>query len=178
FYQFWLNVSDEDAEKYIKIFTRLPKEEIDHLISQHREAPHNRVLHKRLGEEVTVMVHSREDYEAAVEASQILFGQGTTESLRKLSEQDLLAVFEGVPRFAISRTELEKGLDILDLLAVRTAVFPSKGEARRMIQSGGVLLNKERVADPGEKISTKALLNNKYILVQRGKKNYFLLIAG
>ena len=178
FYQFWLNVSDDDAEKYIKIFTRLPKAEIEQLIAQHREAPHNRILHKRLGEEVTVMVHSRQDYEAAVEASQILFGQGTTETLRKLSEQDLLAVFEGVPRFDIPLSELEKGIDILDLLAVRTAVFSSKGEARRMIQSGGVMVNKERVADPGEKIDANALLNQKYILVQRGKKNYYLLIAG
>jgi tyrosyl-tRNA synthetase len=175
FYQFWLNVSDEDAEKYIKIFTRLPQEEIDHLIAQHMEAPHTRVLQKRLGQEVTTMVHSKEDYETAVEAAQILFGQGTAESLKKLSENDLMSVFEGVPQFDVSRAELDKGIDILDLLAVRTAVFPSKGEARRMINAGGVSLNKERITNTEETVSAKVLLNNKYILIQRGKKNYFLL---
>jgi len=175
FYQFWLNVSDDDAEKYIKIFTSLPKEEIDHLTAQHSEAPHVRVLQKRLGQEVTTMVHSKEDYETAVEAAQILFGQGTAESLKKLSENDLMAVFEGVPQFDVSRAELEKGINILDLLAVRTAVFPSKGEARRMINAGGVSLNKERITNTEETVSLKVLLNNKYILIQRGKKNYFLL---
>jgi tyrosyl-tRNA synthetase len=178
FYQFWLNVSDDDAEKYIKIFTRLPKEEIDHLAAQHREAPHTRVLQKRLGQEVTTMVHSQEDYETAVEAAQILFGKGTAESLKKLSEDDLMAVFEGVPQFDVSRAELDKGINILDLLAVRTAVFPSKGEARRMIKSGGVSINKERITNTEETVSSKVLLNNKYILIQRGKKNYFLLKAG
>jgi tyrosyl-tRNA synthetase len=175
FYQFWLNVSDDDAEKYIKIFTRLPKEEIDHLVTQHREAPHTRVLQKRLGLEVTTMVHSKEDYETAVEAAQILFGKGTAESLKKLSEDDLMAVFEGVPQFDVSRAELDKGINILDLLAVRTAVFPSKGEARRMIKAGGVSINKERITNTEETVLSKILLNNKYILVQRGKKNYFLL---
>jgi tyrosyl-tRNA synthetase len=175
FYQFWLNVSDDDAEKYIKIFTRLSKEDIDHLTAQHREAPHTRVLQKRLGQEVTGMVHSKEDYETAVEAAQILFGKGTADSLKKLSEDDLMAVFEGVPQFDVSKTELDKGINILDLLAVRTAVFPSKGEARRMIKAGGVSINKERITNTEETISSKVLLNNKYILVQRGKKNYFLL---
>jgi len=179
FYQFWLNVSDDDAEKYIKIFTGLPKEEIDHLTAQHREAPHTRVLQKRLGQEVTTMVHSKEDYETAVEAAQVLFGQGTAESLKKLSEDDydMMAVFEGVPQFDVSRAELDKGINILDLLAVRTAVFPSKGEARRMIKAGGVSMNKERTTNTEETISAKVLLNNKYILIQRGKKNYFLLKA-
>jgi tyrosyl-tRNA synthetase len=175
FYQFWLNVSDDDAEKYIKIFTRLPREEIDHLIAQHRQAPHHRVLQKRLGQEVTVMVHSKEDYETAVEAAQVLFGEGTAESLKKLSEDDLIAVFEGVPQFEVSRAELDKGINILDLLAVHTGVFPSKGEARRMIKAGGVSINKERTANTEETVSAGVLLNDKYILVQRGKKNYFLL---
>jgi len=175
FYQFWLNVSDDDAEKYIKIFTRLPKEEIDHLTAQHRDAPHTRVLQKRLGQEVTGMVHSKEDYETAVEAAQILFGKGTAESLKKLSEDDLMTVFEGVPQFDVSRAELDKGINILDLLAVRTAVFPSKGEARRMIKAGGVSINKERITNTEETVLSEVLLNNKYILVQRGKKNYFLL---
>lgn len=178
FYQFWLNVSDADAEKYIKIFTRLSQEEIDHLTAQHREAPHTRVLQKRLGQEVTTMVHSKEDYETAVEAAQILFGQGTAQSLKKLSEDDLMTVFEGVPRFDVSRAELDMGINILDLLAVRTAVFPSKGEARRMINAGGVSMNKERITNTEETVSSKVLLNNKYILIQRGKKNYFLLTVG
>jgi tyrosyl-tRNA synthetase len=175
FYQFWLNVSDEDAEKYIKIFTRLPKEEIHHLITRHKEAPHTRILQKRLGQEVTTMVHSPADYETAVEAAQILFGNGTAESLKKLSEDDLMAVFEGVPQFDVSKTELDKGINILDLLAVHTSVFSSKGEARRMIKAGGVNINKERMANTEEIISAKILLNKKYILIQRGKKNYFLL---
>ncbi len=179
FYQFWLNVSDDDAEKYIKIFTRLPREEIDHLIAQHRQAPHHRVLQKRLGQEVTTMVHSKEDYETALEAAQVLFGEGTAESLKKLSENDydLMAVFEGVPQFEVSRAELDKGINILDLLAVHTGVFPSKGEARRMIKAGGVSINKERTSNTEETVSARVLLNNKYILVQRGKKNYFLLKA-
>jgi tyrosyl-tRNA synthetase len=175
FYQFWLNVSDDDAGKYIKIFTRLPKEEIDHLTAQHREAPHTRVLQKRLGQEVTMMVHSKGDYETAVEAAQILFGKGTAESLKKLSEDDLMAVFEGVPQFDVSKAELDKGINILDLLAVRTAVFSSKGEARRTIKAGGVSINKERITNTEETVSLKVLLDNKYILIQRGKKNYFLL---
>lgn len=177
FYQFWLNASDEDAEKYIKIFTTLSRQEIEGLIAKHREAPHLRVLQKRLGQEVTVMVHSEEDYQAALEASQILFGKGTEESLRKLSEDDLLAIFEGVPQFSISKTELEAGINILDLLAVKTSVFPSKGEARRMIKGGGVSINKRRIANPDETIATDALLNHKFILIQKGKKNYFLLKA-
>lgn len=178
FYQFWLNVSDDDAGKYIKIFTRLPQEEIDHLTAQHKEAPHNRLLQKRLGQEVTTMVHSKEDYETAVEAAQILFGKGTAESLKKLSEDDLMAMFEGVPQFDVSKAELDKGIIILDLLAVRTSVFSSKGEARRMIKAGGVSINKERITNTEETVSLKFLLNNKYILVQRGKKNYFLLKVG
>jgi len=177
FYQFWLNVSDEDAEKYIKTFTVIPGEEVRQLIAQHREAPHKRELQKRLGKEVTVMVHSAADYEAAVEASQILFGKGTADSLKKLSESDLVEIFEGVPQFDIPGKDLEKGIDIIELLAVHTAVFPSKGEARRMITGGGVSINKDRVTNTDVIVTRNALLNNKYILIQRGKKNYFLLKA-
>jgi tyrosyl-tRNA synthetase len=175
FYQFWLNVSDEDAEGYIKIFTFLSKEEIGSLIAEHREAPHMRILQKRLGQEVTCMVHSEADYEAALEASQVLFGKGTKETLQKLSEADFLSIFEGVPQFDVARDELEKGIDIIELLATHSQVFPSKGEARRMIKSGGVSVNKERVPNAEFTVSTGVLLNDKYILIQRGKKNYFLL---
>ncbi|HLP57851.1 MAG TPA: tyrosine--tRNA ligase [Candidatus Deferrimicrobium sp.] len=175
FYQFWLNASDEDAEKYIKIFTMLSREDILGLIEQHREAPHLRLLQKTLGREITVMVHSEDDYRAAVEASQVLFGEGTEETLVKLSEDDFLSIFEGVPQFTVSRTELEAGINILDLLAVKAAVFPSKGEARRMLQGGGVSINKRKIDNTGETVSTNNLLNGKYILIQRGKKNYFLL---
>lgn len=175
FYQFWLNTSDEDAEKYIKIFTMLSRDEIQALIEEHRAAPHLRILQKRLGREVTVMVHSEEDYRAALEASQVLFGEGTQETLAKLSEDDFLSIFEGVPQFTVSRTELEAGINILDLLAVKAPVFPSKGEARRMLQGGGVSLNKRKLADIGEIIRTDVVLNGKYILIQKGKKNYYLL---
>ena len=175
FYQFWLNVSDEDAEKYIKIFTILDKETIDDLVKRHREAPHERLLQKRLAEEVTTMVHSREEYESAVEASQILFGKGTTESLRKMNENTFLAVFEGVPMFDIKNEVLAQGVTISDLLAVHTAVFPSKGEMRRLVQGGGLSLNREKVEDAEASVNTSALLNGKYILVQKGKKNYYLI---
>jgi len=177
FYQYWLNASDEDAERYIRIFTLLSHEEIDGLIEEHREAPHLRVLQKRVGKEVTTMVHSEADFLAAVETSQILFGKGTAESLEKLSENDLLAVFEGVPQFTISKAELEAGINILDLLAVKAPVFPSKGEARRMIKGGGVSVNKTKITSSEETVFADALLNNKFILIQRGKKNYFLLEA-
>lgn len=177
FYQFWLNTSDEDAEKYIKIFTLLPKTEIAELIGTHNEAPHLRLLQKRLAKEVTVMVHSREDYEMAVEASQILFGQGTAELLRKLDKATFLAVFEGVPQFKISGTELQSGIKVVDLLAEKTMVFPSKGELRRTIQGNGLSINKEKVADPELLVNTEFLLDGKYILIQKGRKNYFLLVV-
>jgi tyrosyl-tRNA synthetase len=177
FYQFWLNVSDEDAAKYIKIFTVLSREEIAALEEEHAAAPHLRPLQKRLSKEITIMVHSREDYEAAVETSGILFGNSTSESLLKLDEDTLLAVFEGVPTFEISRNELESGVKMIDLCTEKAAVFPSKGEMRKLVQSGGVSLNKEKVAEPDMLIHTNYLLNNKYLLVQRGKKNYYLLIA-
>jgi len=177
FYQFWLNVSDADAERYIKIFTALEKDEIEALIAQHQEAPHLRVLQKRLAEEVTVMVHSREDYDAAVEASSILFGNATADALRKLDEETLLQVFEGVPQFTISKAELEAGIAPLDLLAVNTQIFPSKGEARKMIQANGFSMNKEKLTDPNTPIDAKALIDGKYIIFQKGKKNYYLVVA-
>ena len=178
FYQFWLNVSDADAEKYIRIFTAINKEEIGSLIDQHNETPHLRLLQKRLAEEVTVLVHSRKDYDAAVEASEILFGNATSDVLKRLDEETLLAVFEGVPQFNISLSELETGVKAIELFTEKAAVFTSKGEMRKMVQSGGVSINKEKMTDQDYLITKSDLLNNKYLLVQKGKKNYFLLIAG
>ena len=175
FYQFWLNVSDEDAAKYIKIFTLLSREEIDRLIGEHNNSPHERILQKRLAEEVTVMVHSHEEYQAAVEASQILFGKGTTETLKKMNESTFLSVFDGVPTFDINKEILSRGATFTALCAEHSQVFSSKGELRRMIQGGGVSLNKERIDNPDILIGQGHLLNNKYLLIQKGKKNYFLL---
>ena len=177
FYQFWLNVSDEDAARYIKVFTSLGLEEIESLIAKHAEAPHMRLLQKRLAEEVTVMVHSRQDYEMAVEASNILFGNATSEALKKLDEDTLLAVFEGVPMFEVSRDELAGGVKAVDLLVEKAAVFPSKGEMRKLVQGGGVSLNKEKLASFDQMITSADLLNGKYLIVQKGKKNYYLVIA-
>ena len=177
FYQFWLNTSDEDAVKYIKIFTLLSQDEVEELIEKHAEAPHLRLLQKRLAEEVTVMVHSREDYDLAVEASQILFGQGTAELLNKLDEETFLSVFEGVPQFKISAKELEAGIKVVDLLAEKAMVFPSKGELRRTVQGNGLSINKDKVTDAELIIDSGFLIGKKYILIQKGKKNYFLLIA-
>ena len=177
FYQFWMNVADDDAKRYIRIFTTLGREEIESLIAEHDQAPHLRLLQKRLAEEVTVMVHSREDYEAAVEASQILFGNATAEALHRLDEETFLQVMDGVPQFTISRAELEQGIAPLDLLAEKTQIFPSKGEARKMIQANGFSMNKEKLTDPQTPITTAALLNNRYILFQKGKKNYYLVKA-
>lgn len=175
FYQFWLNTSDSDAENYIKIFTLLNKEDIESLISEHRQAPHLRVLQKKLAEELTTMVHSQEEYDNALEASQILFGHGTTESLGRLNERTFLSIFEGVPQFSIQKTDLDSGISVLDLLAEKTRVFPSKGELRRMIQGGGLSINKSKVEDPDMMIRSNQLLNNKYLLIQKGKKNYYLI---
>jgi len=177
FYQFWLNVSDLDAEKYIKIFTFLSKSEIDALIAEQNAAPHLRPLQKRLAEEVTVMVHSREDYEQAVEAAQILFSNSTADVLKKLDEETLLSVFEGVEQFKIDKNLIENGVKAIDLLVENAAVFPSKSEMRKMVQSGGVSINKEKIDNQDIIIDKKFLLNNKYILIQKGKKNYFLLIV-
>ena len=178
FYQFWLDVADEDAERYSKIFTSLDRATIEDLIAQHRQDPGLRLLQKRLAEEVTVMVHSREDYEAAVEASSILFGKSTKESLAKLDEQTLLDVFAGVPQFTFDRALLEgEGVKAVDLTAEHTQCFASKGEMRKLTQGGGVSINKEKLSAFDRAISTDDLLDNKYLLVQQGKKKYFLLIA-
>ncbi|MFH0756427.1 MAG: tyrosine--tRNA ligase [Bacteroidota bacterium] len=173
FYQFWLNVSDEDAEKYLKIFTMLDRQEIEALVAEHGKVPDARVMQKKLAEEVTVMVHSREEYEMAVEASGILFGKGTSESLSAIREDVFLAVFEGVPQFEISQTDLNK--DVLEILAVKTAVFSSKGEARRLISGGGVSINKQKVSGPEQEVSAGDFIKGKYLLVQKGKKNYYLI---
>ena len=175
FYQFWLNVSDADAEKYIKIFTFLPKEEVEALVAEHAQAPHLRVLQKRLAKEITIMVHSEQDYEMAVEASNILFGNATSDSLKKLDEETLLAVFDGVPTFEVSK-EVVLGKKLMDVLTDDAAVFASKGEMRKLIQNGGFAVNKEKVADLELTLNTENLLNEKYLLVQKGKKNYYLLI--
>ena len=177
FYQFWLNVSDADAEKYIKIFTELSREEIQSLVEEQEKDPGLRPLQKRLAKEITTMVHSAEEYEAAVEASQILFSNKASETLRKIDEATLLAVFEGVPTFEVEKADIESGVKIADLLVEKAAVFPSKGELRKLAQQGGVSINKEKIADVYADASVDMLLNNKYILVQKGKKNYFLLIA-
>ncbi|CAK7047631.1 MAG: Tyrosine--tRNA ligase [Parabacteroides sp.] len=177
FYQFWLNVSDADAARYIKIFTDLCKEEIEALIQEQEAAPHLRPLQKRLAKEITVMVHSVEDYEAAVEASNILFGNSTSDALKHLDEETLLDVFKGVPQFEISRDELGAGVKAIDLFTEKAAIFSSKGEMRKLVQSGGISLNKEKLMDQDMIIDSKSLLDNKYLLVQRGKKNYYLLIA-
>jgi tyrosyl-tRNA synthetase len=175
FYQFWLNVSDEDAAKYIKIFTVLSQNEIEEIISEHDKAPHERILQKRLAGEVTVMVHSRGDYEGALEASQILFGKGTTESLKKMSERTFLSVFEGVPVFDVKMEILHNGVTIADLCAEHSQVFASKGELRRLVQGGGLSLNKVKINNPDMVVVPESLLNSKYLLVQKGKKNYYLI---
>ena len=175
FYQFWLNTSDVDAEKYIKIFTLLSQEQVESIIAQHHEAPHQRLLQKKLAEEVTVLVHSRDEYEKAVEASQVLFGKATRETLEKIDEQTFLAIFEGVPLFTVDNNLLEHGLPVIDLLTDQTAVFPSKGELRRFIKGGGLSINKQKISDAEHLINKSMLLNKKYLLVQKGKKNYFLI---
>ena len=177
FYQFWLNVSDADAAKYIKIFTDLNCEEIESLIKEQEEAPHLRPLQKRLAKEITVMVHSEEDYIAAVEASNILFGNSTSDALKRLDESTLLAVFEGVPQYEISKEVLHRGVKAVDLLTEEAAIFPSKGEMRKLTQGGGVSLNKEKLTQFDQIIDDSFLLGGKYILAQKGKKNYFLILA-
>ena len=177
FYQFWLNVSDDDAKRYIKIFTTLDKETIDALIAQHDEAPNMRILQKRLAEEITVMVHSRSEYDAAVEASQILFGNATSDALRKLDEKTFLAVFDGVPTYNVAKAKFAEGINVLDLLAGETDIFPSKGELKRTIKGNGMSINKEKYSDEAGFINADSLINGKYLLVQKGKKNYFLVIA-
>ncbi|MDR0798181.1 MAG: tyrosine--tRNA ligase [Dysgonamonadaceae bacterium] len=177
FYQFWLNVSDLDAEKYIKIFTALPKAEIDSLIAEQLVTPHLRPLQKRLAQEVTVMVHSQEDYEAAVEASNILFGNSTSEALKKLDEETLLDVFSGVEQYEVSKDLFAAGIKAVELLVEKAPVLPSKSEMRKLVQSNGLSINKEKLSDFDAVIDSSYLLGDKYLLVQKGKKNYFLLIA-
>lgn len=177
FYQFWLNVSDDDADRYIKIFTSIPQEEINALIEEQKEAPHLRSLQKRLAKELTILVHGEEEYENAVEASGILFGNATSEALRSLDEATLLAVFDGVSTFEISREQLNEGVKAVDLTTEAAAIFASKGEMRKLVQGGGVSINKEKLAAFDQVITAGDLLNDKYILVQKGKKNYYLLIA-
>ncbi|TGX82444.1 tyrosine--tRNA ligase [Palleniella muris] len=176
FYQFWLNVSDDDAEKYIKIFTSLDKETIDALVEEHKKDPGYRILQKRLAEEVTVMCHSKEDLETAKEASNILFGKSTKDSLLKLDEQTLLDVFAGVPHYEIAKADII-GKAAIELLTTDAPVFPSKGEMRKLTQGGGVSINKEKLSDPNTVITEADLLDGKYLLAQQGKKKYFLIIA-
>jgi len=175
FYQFWLNVSDADAAWYIKIFTLLDREGIENLISAHNRSPHERLLQKRLAEEVTVMVHSRADYLCAVEASQILFGKGTTESLKRMNESTFLDIFEGVPVFEVKNEVLQTGVTVGDLCTIHSNMIPSKGELKRLIQGGGFSINKIKIDNPDQKIGKDMLLNRKYLVVQKGKKNYFLI---
>ncbi len=177
FYQFWMNTSDEDAKRYIKIFTLIGKEEIEALIADHDKDPGQRVLQKRLAKELTVMIHSEEDYNMAVEASSILFGKSTKESLLKLDEKTFLEVFDGVPQFNVSRDDLVAGVKAIDLCTEKAAVFPSKGEMRKMTQGGGVSINKEKLAQPDQVITADDLIDGKYLLVQRGKKSYNLIIC-
>ncbi|MGY8987995.1 MAG: tyrosine--tRNA ligase, partial [Flavobacteriales bacterium] len=174
FYQFWLNATDEDSKNYIKIFTLKSQEEIEKLIAEHDESPHLRILQKAIAEEVTTRVHSKEDLEMAINASSILFGSSTAEDLKSLDEDTFLSVFEGVPQFEMNKSDLDSG--ILDVLAEKTQVFASKGEARRMIQSNAVSVNKEKITEDFQ-ISENNLLNGKYILAQKGKKSYFLIIV-
>ncbi|MBR6196559.1 MAG: tyrosine--tRNA ligase [Bacteroidaceae bacterium] len=177
FYQFWLNVPDEDAKKYIKIFTSLEKEEVEAIIKEHDEDPGRRVLQKRLAEEVTIMVHSKEDLDMAVEASNILFGKSTKESLLKLDEKTLLDVFAGVPQFEVAKADIEAGVKAVDLCVEKAAIFPSKGEMRKLTQNGGVSINKEKLEQFDKVITTTDLLDGKYLLVQQGKKKYNLIIC-
>jgi len=177
FYQFWLNASDEDAANWIRIFTLLSKEEIESLAAEHALAPHTRVLQKALAKDITIRVHSEADYEQAIEASAILFGQGTAEALAKLEEATFLDIFEGVPNYTVALSDFKTSLSVIELLAEKTQIFPSKGEARKMLQGGGVSINKQKVEDVELQVSANSLINGKYLLVQKGKKNYFLIIA-
>ena len=177
FYQFWLNVSDDDAAKYIKIFTTLGEDEINELIAQQAEDPGQRPLQKRLAKEITTLVHSEADWQQAVEASQILFSNKAGETLHNLDEKTLLDVFEGVPTFEVSRQDIENGIKLADLIVEKAPVFPSKGELRKLAQGGGLSVNKTKVADAYTPVTPDMLLNDKYILIQKGKKNYYLLIA-
>jgi len=174
FYQYWLNASDEDAEKYIKIFTFLDKEAIEALIIEHRETPHLRLLQKKIGEEVTIMTHGQEAFDNAIKASQILFGKSTSEDLKSLDEQTFLDIFEGVPQASVSKEDIDNGLDMIGALAAKTGFLNSNGEARRALKENAISVNKEKVKEDFV-ISTSDIIANAYVLLQRGKKNYFLL---
>ena len=174
FFQFWLNCSDADSSKYIRIFTMFSKDEIEALEIQHNEAPHLRILQKALAKDLTIRVHSEDDYNAAIEASEILFGKGTTETLQRMSEDTLLSVFEGVPQCDVAFSEIENELNVVDFLSEKTNIFSSKGEARRMLKDNGVSINKEKVSE-ATLLNKGILLNQKYLIVQKGKKNYYLV---
>ena len=176
FYQFWLNTSDEDAEKYIKIFTFLERETIEALIEEHRQAPHVRVLQKRLAEEITVFVHSQEELDKAIQASNILFGNATSEELKALDEATFMEVFQGVPQAEVAASELQAGIDVVDLLNTKTGFMKSNGEVRRALTENSISLNREKIAE-GRLITADDLLNGSYLLLQRGKKNYFIVRA-
>ena len=178
FYQFWLNASDADAKNWIRIFSLKTQNEIEAIEKEHDDAPHLRALQKALAEEITIRTHGEEALQTALKTSEFLFGGGSLEFLRQLNEEEVLDVVEGIPQFTISRGELSAGINVADLLAEKSKVFPSKGEARKMIQGGGVAVNKEKVADPSQMFSSADLINEKFLVVQKGKKNYFLLIAG
>lgn len=177
FYQFWLNSSDEDAASWIRIFTLLSKEEIETLEAEHALAPHTRILQKALAKEITTKVHSETALNTAIEASSILFGNSTAESFAALDEETFLDIFEGVPQYQINKYDLAAGINIIELLAEKTQIFPSKGEARKMLIGGGISINKEKITDQEKVINSESLLNQKYLMVQKGKKNYFLLIV-
>ena len=177
FYQFWLNASDDDVKNYIRIFTLLTKDEIEKLEAEQAAAPHLRALQKALAKDITIRVHSEEDYNSAVEASNILFGNATADALKNLDEKTFLDVFDGVPQSIISKTEIEIGVNIVELLSDKTNIFPSRGESRKMIVGGGVSINKQKVEDAEMLVNASHLIKNKYILAQRGKKNYYLIIA-
>jgi tyrosyl-tRNA synthetase len=174
FYQYWLNASDEDAEKYIKIFTFLDKKAIEALVAEHRETPHLRLLQKKIGEEVTIMTHGQEAFDNAIKASQILFGKSTSEDLKSLDEQTFLDIFEGVPQASVSKEDIDNGLDMIGALAAKTGFLNSNGEARRALKENAISVNKEKVKEDFV-ISTSDIIANAYVLLQRGKKNYFLL---
>ncbi len=177
YYQFWLNATDDDAKNWIRIFTLKSKEEIEGIIAEHDAAPHTRTVQKALAKDITIRTHSEKDYETALKTSEFLFGNGSLEFLNELDHQSVLDVFDGIPQYTISREELTQGINILDMLAVKSAIFPSKGEARKMTEGGGVSLNKEKVATIEQVINTDYLINNNYIIAQRGKKNYYLIIV-
>lgn len=173
--EFWWNASDDDVKNYIRIFTLKTKDEIEALEAEHAKAPHLRILQKELAKDITTRVHSEGDFNAAVEASEILFGKGTAEQLANMAENTFLSVFEGVPQVELAKSELANGINIVDFLSEKTNIFPSKGEARKMIQGGGVSINKNKIDDVAFTLNASSLLNQKYILAQKGKKNYYLI---